>query len=78
MDHGRFDEIGCWDILEKIARFKNLKDFCRVSQNDLAFMGRIGKVSLSEFLEIYGQTLCLYFIINFRFFQRMSVTKVLA
>jgi hypothetical protein len=39
---------------KKIARLKKLKDFCRVSQNGQAFMGRIGKVSLYEFTESYG------------------------
>ena len=53
IDHGRSDELGCWGELEKIARFEKLKNFCRVFQNDLAFLGRIGKPSLSEFPEIY-------------------------
>ena len=49
-------EIGiksCWGELEKITHFKRLKNFCRGSQNDLAFLGRIRKPSLSEFPEIY-------------------------
>ena len=54
IDHGRSDELGCWGELEKIARFEKLKNFCRVFQNDIAFLGRIGKPSLSEFPEIYG------------------------
>jgi len=35
LDHGRSDVLA--GQLEKIARFKNLKDFCRVSQNGLIF-----------------------------------------
>ncbi len=48
----------------KIARFKNLKYFCRVSQNGLAFLRRTGKASLSELPEIYGGiNIFLYFCI---------------
>ncbi len=50
-------EIGrtwLWAELEKIARFKKLQSSSIVFQNDLAFLGRIGKASLSEFPEIYG------------------------
>jgi hypothetical protein len=40
--------------LEKIAHFEKLENLSSVFQNDLAFLGRIGKASLSEFPEIYG------------------------
>jgi hypothetical protein len=42
--------------LEKIARFKEHQSSKVVIQNDLAFLGRIGKASLSEFPEIYVLT----------------------
>ena len=42
---------------KKTVQFKKLIDFKRVSKNGLAFMGRIGKASLSEFPEFYGQTM---------------------
>ncbi len=42
-------------IRKKIARFKLLKSSSIYFQNDLAFLGRIGKPSLSEFPEIYAQ-----------------------
>jgi hypothetical protein len=38
----------------KNSPFQKTENVCRVSQNDLAFLGRIGKPSLSEFPEIYG------------------------
>jgi hypothetical protein len=41
---------------KKIERFEKLENSRIVFQNDLAFMGRIGKVSFFEFPEIYGQT----------------------
>jgi hypothetical protein len=50
-------EIGqtwLWAKLEKIARFKIQENSSLQFQNDLAFLGRIGKPSLSEFPEIYG------------------------
>ncbi len=43
-------------IGKKIARFKRLENSRLQFQNDLAFLGRIGKPSLSEFPEIYGFT----------------------
>ena len=55
-------EIGRTWLLKQIgktARFKKLKDFCRVYQNGLAFLGWIGKLSLSEFTEIYDGLLKL-------------------
>jgi hypothetical protein len=39
--------------LDKIARFIRLENFSLYFQNDLAFLGQIGKISLSEFAEIY-------------------------
>ncbi len=45
-----------WAELEKIARFKRLENFSHYFQNDLAFLGRIGKPSFSEFPEIFGLT----------------------
>jgi hypothetical protein len=50
-------EIGqtwLWRKLEKIAPFEKLENLSSIFQNGLAFMGRIGKASLSEFPEIYG------------------------
>jgi hypothetical protein len=41
--------------LEKIARYEKLENFSSVFQNGLAFLGRIGKASLSEFPEINSQ-----------------------
>ena len=38
----------------KNSPFQKAESFCQVSQNGLAFLGRIGKVSFSEFPEIYG------------------------
>jgi hypothetical protein len=40
--------------LEKISRFEKLENSSFVFQNDLAFLGRIGKASLSKFPEIYA------------------------
>ncbi len=39
---------------KKIARFEKQENFSNVFQNGLAFLGRIGKSSLSMFSEIYG------------------------
>jgi hypothetical protein len=39
--------------LEKIAHFEKLENLSGVLLNGLAFLGRIGKASLSEFPEIY-------------------------
>jgi hypothetical protein len=41
--------------LEKIARFKILESSSLQFQNDLAFLGRIGKPSFSEFPKIYDK-----------------------
>ncbi len=57
IDHGKSDELGSGPNWKKIARFKTLKSFSLYFQNDLAFLGRIGKPSLSEFPEIYGWVL---------------------
>ncbi len=54
IDHGKSDEIGSGPNWEKIARFKRLENSSLYFQNDLAFLGRIGKPSLSEFPDIYG------------------------
>jgi hypothetical protein len=55
--HHRPREIGqAWlwaELKKKIARFKTLENSSIYFQNDLAFLGRIGKPSLSEFPEIY-------------------------
>ena len=56
VDGGKSDGLGSgakW----KNSPFENLKNFCSVFQNDLAFLGRMGKVSLSEFPEIYATSL---------------------
>ncbi len=53
-NHGRSDELGSGPNWKKIARFKILESSSLYFQNDLAFLGRIGKPSLSEFPEIYG------------------------
>jgi hypothetical protein len=53
----RLREIGqtwLWGELEKNACFEKLENFSGVFQNGLAFLGRIGKASLSEFPETYG------------------------
>ncbi len=50
-------EIGqtwLWGELEKIARFEKLENLSSVFQNGLAFLGRIGKASLSKFLRPMG------------------------
>ncbi len=39
--------------IKKIAGFEKLENLSSIFQNALAFLGRIGKVSLSEFPEIY-------------------------
>ncbi len=59
IDHGKSDKLGSGAELEKIACFKILESSSLYFQNDLAFLGRIGKPSLSEFPEIYGYTVCL-------------------
>jgi hypothetical protein len=41
-------------IGKKIECFEKLENFSGVFQNGLAFLGRIGTASLSEFPEIYG------------------------
>ena len=38
IDHGRSEKLGCWVEFKQIARFKKLKDFCRISQYGLAFL----------------------------------------
>jgi hypothetical protein len=53
IDHGKSDELGSGPNWKKIARFKKLENSSLYFQNDLAFLGRIGKPSLSEFPEIY-------------------------
>ncbi len=63
MSSHRPREIGrawLWGELEKIARFKILENSSLYFQNDLAFLGRIGKPSLSEFPEIYGQAITIF------------------
>jgi hypothetical protein len=45
-------EIGqtwLWGELEKIGRFEKLENLSSVFQKGLAFLGQIGKASLSEF-----------------------------
>ncbi len=45
-------EIGqtwLWGELKKLARFEKLENLSSVFQNGLAFLGQIGKASLSEF-----------------------------
>jgi hypothetical protein len=60
IDHGKSDELGSGPKWKKIARFKRKKSSLYF-QNDLAFLGRIGKPSLSEFPENYGllHSVCL-------------------
>jgi hypothetical protein len=53
IDHGKSDELASGPNWKKIARFKRLESSSLKFQNDLAFLGRIGKPSLSEFPEIY-------------------------
>jgi hypothetical protein len=53
IDHGKSDELGSGPNWKKIARFKRLENSNLYFQNDLAFLGRIGKLSLSEFPEIH-------------------------
>ncbi len=50
---GEIGRTWLWAELEKIARFKRLENSSLYFQNDLAFLGRIRKPSLSEFTEIY-------------------------
>jgi hypothetical protein len=50
IDHGKSDKLGSGPNWKKTARFKRLENFSLLFQNDLAFLGRIGKPSLSEFL----------------------------
>ncbi len=54
---GRSAEPGCGANWKKIARFETPENLRSVFQNDLAFLGRIGKASLSEFSAIYGLSL---------------------
>ncbi len=56
IDHGKSEELDSGPNLKKIARFKKLKNSSLYFQNDLAFQGRIGKASLSEFPEIYDSS----------------------
>ncbi len=56
-DHGRLEEPGYEANWKKIARFEKLENFSSVFQNGLAFLGRIGKASLSEFPEIYANVI---------------------
>jgi hypothetical protein len=56
IDHGKSDELASGPNWKKIARFKRLESSTLKFQNDLAFLGRIGKPSLSEFPEIYDST----------------------
>jgi hypothetical protein len=51
--HGRSDKPGYGANWKKIARFEKLENFSSVFQYGLAFLGRSGKVSFSEFPEIY-------------------------
>jgi hypothetical protein len=57
IDHGRSDEPGCGADWKKIARFKKLDNLRSVFQNGLAFLGLIGKASLSEFPQIYESSI---------------------
>jgi hypothetical protein len=57
IDHGKSEELGSGPNWKKIARFKRLENSSLYFQNDLAFLGRIKKPSLSEFPEIYGSSL---------------------
>ncbi len=68
IDHGKSDELGSGPNWKKIARFKRLENSSFYFQNDLAFLGRIGKPSLSEFLEIYWVTFecCFLRLSSFR------------
>ncbi len=53
----RPQEIGrtwLWGKLEKIARFEKLENLSSIFQNGLAFLGRIGKASLSVFPDIFA------------------------
>jgi hypothetical protein len=46
IDHGKLDELGSGPNWKKIARFKRLENSSLYFQNDLAFLGLIGKPSL--------------------------------
>ncbi len=66
IDHGRSDELGHEANWKKNSTFWKLVNFCSVFQNDLAFLGRIGKASLFEFPEIYGWVYQSLFAMLFR------------
>jgi hypothetical protein len=53
IDHGRLDELGSG---KKLHVLKKLQSSSIVFQNDLAFLWRIGKASLSEFPETFPRT----------------------
>jgi hypothetical protein len=55
-----FGQTWLWAELEKIARFKKLQSSSIVFQNDLAFLGHIGKASLSEIYDFSMSNTYLY------------------
>ncbi len=59
IDHGKSDKLGSGPNWKKITCFKRIENFSIWFQNDLAFLGRIGIPSLSEFSEIYAETHCM-------------------
>ncbi len=64
IDHGKSDKLGSGPNWKKTARFKRLESSSLQFENDLAFLGRIGKPSLSvfpEFPEIYSGTFIVIF-----------------
>ncbi len=54
-DHERSNIPGRGANCKKIAHFAKLDNLSSIFQNGLDFLGRIGKASLSEFPEIYGE-----------------------
>ncbi len=68
IDNGRSDEPGCRADWKKIARFEKLDNFRSAFQNGLAFLGRFGKASLSEFSQIYESSIEDITLISIWFF----------